>query len=629
MKRTLALILCMTALASSGTAYAEDNTVKAADIDKTAYEYMLKNPNFDFEADTDGDGIISENELKAMPKLLLDLTGVKDISWLKRMDSLNTLYLENGDFTDLSFLTEMSSLKSLILSRVPVEDISFVKDMELDEFVIQLDADYPPEKVFDIIRWKDCQVDEGYAALAGGLPEGIIDYGYGEKNDIVFKIEDTEIADILSGTSSPWRYASAQIFGKKAGTTKYTVECGGKAVHTGTITVAPTKNTYDPPLEEPKDIKVYDELSIVIGDSIYNLTENGWEKKYDDVLCRTDLRYLNLKTLATPNVDVLVFKDGKVLIEDKPVELGIGKIVYADRSFLVDEKGSAYILEKDKSGEFITFKVGDNFECPIKGTDKGYLDRSGKLVYVDRQEEKGWPTSITSPISALSDYFVDDKNILWHVEPGVKGAIVKKIAENVVSVAYIHYDNKYYGPLYTDKDGISYTLEKGTVAVPDGITSSSRTVRYCGLFIPYQKGPVSYQTAGGSDGVTYDYIISNDDVMYINNGEKKNSITNVERYINCINNEKGKTVFFMRKDNTIWQYDTYTDEFTKTDITASVTDKRGDINGDAVLDGKDLELLAQFITQPQSTVRAEDINGDGKINTFDIVALRRMIAEEK
>ncbi|HPY84825.1 MAG TPA: dockerin type I repeat-containing protein, partial [Ruminococcus flavefaciens] len=153
--------------------------------------------------------------------------------------------------------------------------------------------------------------------------------------------------------------------------------------------------------------------------------------------------------------------------------------------------------------------------------------------------------------------------------------------------------------------------------------------RYCGLFIPYQKGPVSYQTAGGSGGVTYDYIISNDDVMYINNGEKKNSITNVERYINCINNENGKTVFFMRKDNTIWQYDTYTDEFTKTDITVSVTDKRGDINGDTVMDGKDLELLAQFITQPQSTVRAEDINGDGKINTFDIVALRRVIAEEK
>lgn len=623
MKKLLSTLICVSLLCSAGSTYAAETTEKAADIDKAAYEYMLKNEYSDFKADLNEDGIISENELVSLKSVFLDLTGVKDISWLKRMTSLQNLTLKSGDITDFSFLTEMKSLKSLYFMEVPVSDINFVKDMDLDEFSIYPDYDITPDKLFDLIKWNDCQVNVGYTAYAGGKPDNIINSVYGEKNGIEFKVEDTDIAEIALPISYPWYYASAIIYGKKAGTTTYTVECGGETVHTGTITVLPSEETFDPPKEFLTYIDVvrnYPEAKILWRGNLFELKGAGLVKTDKDVSC---VGYVKYKGKEINNeAYTVIYNDGRISVNGQFLELDDIRMVRIDGSFLMDDKGNSYMHQMTENGDFTVVKVGSNFECSIEGSDTAYLDRTGKVVYVDKETMKSYKTTIGTPISAMGHYFVDEDNILWNAVLKNNSVSVIKIAENVESVGYKRYDTNRYGPVFTDTNGDSYTLDDKKKVIP---VIESKPYLKAGIFVT--ENILTGSQVLSSEKDLYDYIISCDNVVYIRNEDKHISMTGVIDYLGCCGEDKVKKAYFIREDYNIWEFDAETNEFTKVDLSAIGEAVSGDLNGDSVLDERDLEQLSQFIMNPFSKIKAEDLNGDGKINTFDLVTLRQMIAE--
>ena len=74
------------------------------------------------------------------------------------------------------------------------------------------------------------------------------------------------------------------------------------------------------------------------------------------------------------------------------------------------------------------------------------------------------------------------------------------------------------------------------------------------------------------------------------------------------------------------------DKVTITAELVSVTDKRGDVNGDNEVDAKDLTALArhvakiEHITEPELLQNA-DVDGSGDISAADLTKLARFVAK--
>ena len=105
------------------------------DVDEAVYAQLLTS----YGCDADGDGVVTEEEFRSINNIRIDPTGIEDMSWMTRMDALNSLTLEGGTLTDAAAasLAEVSQLRTLLLLGVTLEDISFIGEMNLSTCYLQ------------------------------------------------------------------------------------------------------------------------------------------------------------------------------------------------------------------------------------------------------------------------------------------------------------------------------------------------------------------------------------------------------------------------------------------------------------------------------------------------------------
>ena len=136
MKRLLACVSALAVILSfnSVSAIAEDSP---ANIETALYDQLMQNETYD----TNGDGVISEEEFLQINYLNIDLTDITSLDFLNTLPNLRFLYMRNGSFADFSFLKNSTSLSTLQLSNMPqVTDVSFIKEMNLDKcYLSQMD----------------------------------------------------------------------------------------------------------------------------------------------------------------------------------------------------------------------------------------------------------------------------------------------------------------------------------------------------------------------------------------------------------------------------------------------------------------------------------------------------------
>ena len=95
MKKIISLTLALSTLISAGTftAFAEDKAVPV-DVDEAVYAQLMEN---EWICDKNDDGIITDEELKQVTQLDIDLDGIKDLSWVSKLEKCHYITFENGD----------------------------------------------------------------------------------------------------------------------------------------------------------------------------------------------------------------------------------------------------------------------------------------------------------------------------------------------------------------------------------------------------------------------------------------------------------------------------------------------------------------------------------------------------
>ncbi|MEE0929208.1 MAG: dockerin type I repeat-containing protein [Acutalibacteraceae bacterium] len=66
-------------------------------------------------------------------------------------------------------------------------------------------------------------------------------------------------------------------------------------------------------------------------------------------------------------------------------------------------------------------------------------------------------------------------------------------------------------------------------------------------------------------------------------------------------------------------------EVTSGNFTFTCEDLPGDLNADGTVDSKDATLLRKMLIGSEKVTSAADVNGDGKTNICDLVALQKRI----
>ena len=164
MKRLLACVSALAVILSfnSVSAIAEDSP---ANIETALYDQLMQNETYD----TNGDGVISEEEFLQINYLNIDLTDITSLDFLNTLPNLRFLYMRNGSFADFSFLKNFTSLSTLQLSNMPqVTDVSFIKEMNLDKCYLSQMDQITDDMRINLLRFQDVENGAvGFSNLVG------------------------------------------------------------------------------------------------------------------------------------------------------------------------------------------------------------------------------------------------------------------------------------------------------------------------------------------------------------------------------------------------------------------------------------------------------------------------------
>ena len=642
MKKTISFITAVASLLAccNITAFAE-NTPTPANVDEAVYAQLMKHK---FLYDLDSDGVITDAELAQTEYLSIDLDGISDLSWLKKLTSCNDLSFSNGNITDFSILKELPALKYMDMRNVPITDISFMKDLHLESCCLYEMDQITPEQRAEVLHFTAPEIWEGTAARIECQPRNLLDY------DI--SIADKDTAAFLNGTTNA-SYVYDYIYGVSAGKTTYTISYGGKDLYTGDITVKKAPQAYDPALHdigidnfevEYSHFYNYDAEDGRLGNVallngiLYSI--RGSEVKVLETEV-ADYEYFSKRTYNNDynNADMVLKKDGTLLVNGEPVT--DIKVKSMRNGYYLGENGNIYTLVPKGDG-FITTTVATDSKGWIDGCEPFYVSDNGHIKYYStriigdgRVNVYTGSTYIGEPSDVCcvgSNCYVINGRTLYEIR--YSDTLTKNvIAKDVVSVRAS--DDGLYAE-YTKADG---TVEKIAGKNVYNTHPERALGIYNGVFYIHQ-----YQYRGiREDDAVFNYFIQNDDkTMSLAFLGDWCGLTNVESEVCCTYDEAmgHGFVYFLRTDGSIWKYDLDAKQWQEavagtSPIVIPQEDQpvRGDVNADGKFNIADAVLLRQWLNSSYDAfipnIKAGDLCEDNRLDEADLEIMEKELIKAR
>ncbi len=637
MKHILSLLCSLALLASLADLAAAAEAPVPADIDPIVYERILSTGQY---ADPNMDGVMTEAELRATDRLTIDMDGVQDLSWLRYMESCKLLSLHGGTITDYSPVKDMPALKTLQMYSVPVTDISFAEGMDLEEFRIIDMPQISLDQRRAIAHWDaDLTVEQGFAEIFRVTPSGI----FGDPLECSLVIDDISVARIVNGHHASM-FDGANIFGVAPGTTSYQLlDSEGQEVYTGTITVAPS-TPYDPPLgegtctSERYSSNYYGGTVVLREGKLYGFSGQAPTVLEEDVKAyASGYRYTSTRGIYR-YFDAVVKNDGTLLLNKAPVP-GIDAADIQNEC-VITKDGALYGLYPN-GREIKPVKIADDFAAFSYTEDDFYINKNGEVIgYAvtltdDVPSVTLYPTGIMGPTSMHYNLFVDKDGVLWHTSLRYGELQSIKVAEGVKEVGYWSTEGKHAEEyLYLAADGQYHTVygdDQVMTPVPDDPA-------YFG-FLNYGTTTLSaYKNSETGDDGKITYILGADRTLTLDRAGQHAAITHVEKTM-LFRYDKDAAegyAYCFRTDGSIWRYCFERDVFEEimpAEGTAAPVSTPGDVDADGTCAVADVIALQKWLhAVPGASLKdakAADLDGDGRVDIFDLARLKRMLLAGK
>ena len=634
MKRFLSLTLALSVLLTGGTmtVVAEGDAVPVA-VDEAVYAQLLENK---WSCDDDRDGVITEAELAAATSLNVDLTGIEDLSWLSLLPSCRYLSLKNGTITDYSALKDMPALRSLDLDALPIEDISFLKDLDLETcYISNMDSITTAQKL-EVMRFSDPEIWAGTSGQIEYRPRGLADFE--------LALADTESAVFVNGeATSP--YPDEYIYGRKPGTTAYSVLVDGTVYHTGTVTIRETPGAYDPALHDTlldrykvdrssyyNAHPIYSSGPIALVDGTLYALRGSKVEAVEKEVRDYDYHYTRANTSNYVYADIVLKENGTLYVNGKPF---IRSIVTAIQDGYFISEGALFIVTAD--GEDLTFQeVAEDAQLFVQDCSPFYLTPEGMLKYaVVKSTSDGSiktstiSTGIGRPLytckAGATVYVVDRSHVLYELE--TSGTFQKTVlAEDAAWVGWSE-----------DHSRIEYEKNDGTlVTVKEFITSggiADRARIHLGIDAGVFYLP-EYQERGiAEDDAVFYYYIDQDGVLSLDFCGDYAGLTHVEAALGESYDDEldHGFVYFLRTDGSIWGYDLDAKQWQEAAAGTEPIPQPGvlwgDVNADHVFDVLDIVLFQKWLHGMPDAVltdsQAADMNADAQHDILDLAMMKR------
>lgn len=629
MKKVLSLICSLSLIASVPcfTAYAEEAV--PVDIDKQAYEVLMKD-----YADLNRDKIIDESELQKVGSLDLDLEGVKDISWLPRMTNCHYITFKGGNITDFSVLKDMPQLEEVTFNSVPLTDISFIKDMELDGCYLQNMDQITIEQRMEVARYSDMTIERGFSGRFGVYPVGI--FG---NSEVKYTFDS---ADIVAEIDRAYDNYNIQrdYYGKKEGTTKCHIYIDDVERFTCDFTVTPLERISPPLNAAVTRPRVYESFYygsrnvIVDNDTLYGIRGDQYYKVMDNVKSFSRTYKKNADDHYV-DIDLVLLNDGTLILNDKVVE-GV-KFDYVLDGCAITADGTLYSVFPDGE-EPVIVKAGENCRS-LLWADRYYISESGELIWYfidyNSRGELIFNTRNTGIMNIQAfNYFyaLDEKGVLWKLN-GYSYFSKSRVAENVVDFGEYNSSLGYRTDLYITSDGKAYeaSTKKEVEIYPD---------LECPVELPYQRKGCFYiheydSKYGDGGDLLINWFITDDSTLTIDLAGRHFAISDVDMVIDAeyVKYQDKGYAWFIRKDGSVWRYCFETEEAVQmTPLNYVPEIVRHDVNLDGAFNIADVVTLQKWLLgAPDAKLadcQAADICGDFKIDVFDLIMMKKALVKK-
>ena len=608
MKKIVSLLCSISIIASMTSFAAAAENAVPVDIDAQAYAALMKK-----YVDRDDDGVIDESELEGITSLSLDLEGINDISWMSRLKNCYYLTLEGGTITDLSVLKQMPKLAEVTFDNVPMTDISFIKEMNLKGCHLKNMDQISFEQRMEVAKFADIDLEYGYSAKIGVYPVGI----FGER-EFTYRFDNDELIERLDGVYDNY-HTQIGVYAKKEGTTTCHAYMDGQEIFSCNLTVSPLN--YISPLLNSKRKNTYSYRSFYYGDryaviedgTLYGIKGGQYNKYFGDV------KYIS--TTYKENADDDYVYIDLVMKKDGTLVLGCA----------ITKDGTLYSIYPDGEDPVLV-KVGGKCQNLIIG-DKYYIDENGELIwYFIDYDSSGKTrlstrrTGIMNPQYMTYNYFLDDKGVLWKCS-GYSYFSKTKVAEDVVDMGNYASSLGYRTELYMTSDGKWHDAysKKEVVMYPDIACVDERSYVQDGCFYIHE-----YDSKYGDGGdLLIDWFITAEGILTIDLAGRHFAISDVRNVIGAEYDEEQEKgyAWFIRTDGSVWRYCFETQEAVQMSPTENAV--AYDVNCDGSFNVADLVALQRWLLgNADATLgnwRAADLNGDMKVDVFDLCMMRKAI----
>ena len=612
-----------------------------ADLEQAVYEQLAEEDTRRSEYgspyyDVDGDGVITDGELAMASSLSLDLDHVTSLDFLSKFKSLKTLWLTGGTIADLSAVAECKTLVTLGLSSMPqVTDISFAGALDLRTFYIDEMPQITDEQRISILKFHDLDTDAGFSGVIGATPCRMF-----PSKAVRLEIADSSIACMTSSGGNAASDTAVSAYAAKPGETTYTLTYNGEVLRTGTIRVGECRPESPALLTDAAAPELfwsfyyaYESRVLLDQNRLLRMTADGPALIADHVK-----EFSRAAVPANPDLEVytdnILYEDGTVTINgetpDMPENLRFEKL----REFLLFTADHKMYICLEDHGKFRLDFVADGYQDVVPDNRFYLVNDEGEVVLLrllrtepDSRavtEYQLVPTGIKNIIGCHDDYFIDGNKVLWKVELA-KETTVSRIASKVTFVGYRYYDGNTYGCVYITEDGRAYNVRTGKAVT----LSDPKKTEWL-----YTEGDSFWEHLGTYESafVPENYHLTADGVLTLEQNGKRTAISDVSMFIKAVGDpdSDNAAAYFVRNDGTLWYYSFRTGKYTlvgaqqeKPPVTAP------DLTGDGIAGKADVLLLTDVLLNRNSAVTlpdTADLNGDSVLDARDLTLLKRAVS---